>query len=128
MKLTTTDSNNQKISVPNQTIRDLNLSLKETVLTLIREIGFELHSIEDTTTVYKNPNIDNTHIRLNYINENHIISILTISSDLLLTLTFQNNLVQIKVGTTEIVKDMEFAFNLLIQTIRKVWNSSKGIE
>ena len=72
MKLTTTDSNNQKIALSNEAILELNLSLKETILTFLKEIGFELYSIQINTRIYKNPNISNIFLHLDIEKEKEI--------------------------------------------------------
>lgn len=123
MKLTTLDSNNQKISISNEGILELNLSLKETILTFLKEIGFELYSIQINTRIFKNPSISNIFLHLDIENENEInitffLDILQVSN-----VKYQNNTAKIQVnGLLDIASsNLEEAFNFTLRYIRYLW-------
>ena len=137
MKLTTTDSNNQKIALSNEAILELNLSLKETILTFLKEIGFELYSIQINTRIYKNPNISNIFLHLDIEKENEINiaffhNLLKVSN-----VRYENKTAKIKVYNIleedqfsqyfhfTTYSNLEEAFNFTLSYIRHIWTKNE---
>ena len=140
MKFTTLDRNNQKISISNDLILDMNLSLKETILTFLKEIGFELYSIQINTRIYKNPNISNIFLHVDIENENEIniaffLNLLQVSY-----VRYENYTAKIKVN--DILEEHQFskyfldttssnleeAFNFTLSYIRHLWTKTQEIK
>jgi len=127
MKLTTTDSNNLKIAISNEAILELNLSLKETILTFIREIGFELYSIDGTTSIYKNHQMDDITIHIEYIAENELNTKLLLDILQICSIKYINNTADIHLNGLLNLSgwDLEKTFNFTLKTIREIWTKNK---